>query len=400
MISDGVGGLPRGIVPLQSQSNDSRRLGESVATISGLVITASRAGSSLYNYAGMLAKALDPAAVFVHLLAEPDVHPGNDIPNHLDLPGLEQGVPSLGPVFNNAFPARSFRNYNALVKAAAKEDAPVLYSSIDVPPLAPSSKAAVTFHDDPRAILSKSLYGRSLRYRTIQWLRMQQYRRFPYILATSRHVRSRLVEYGLNATVEVIHPCAAPEFVPMSRTIARSELRLPMEEKLILSVSSAEGRKNLPLLHDLLRRFDQDMLLVRVGAPIDGAMNMGRVPQADLVKLYNACNVLIHPSLEEGFGSPVAEALRVGLPVVASDIEVMEEITGNAALLVDARDPAAFLNGIKTILDSPNEFSKRSLARGTEFDFFRFQEEVRRFIRRLRGDESPARYDHKRSGQE
>jgi glycosyltransferase involved in cell wall biosynthesis len=72
-----------------------------------------------------------------------------------------------------------------------------------------------------------------------------------------------------------------------------------------------------------------------------GVRWIGVVEEADLPALYRAAAFLVYPSLAEGFGLPVAEAMACGTPVIASNIPVFDEVAGDAALLVDPRDTGA-----------------------------------------------------------
>ncbi|MEI5687793.1 glycosyltransferase family 4 protein [Sphingomonas kyungheensis] len=83
---------------------------------------------------------------------------------------------------------------------------------------------------------------------------------------------------------------------------------------------------------------------VRFLATVDGAA---------LLTLYGAARVLLHPSLMEGFGNPVAEAMACGCPVVTSDRSSMPEVAGGAALLADPRDIAAIAAQLRVVLYAP-----------------------------------------------
>lgn len=352
-------------------------------TVRALLVSGSSPGSSLYNYALMVWNAFDGNATFVHLGMLPGELPVHEPRDHIHLSGSGIGAQLIDAAINNAMPTVAFRRYRSLLESALKKGQPVHYTSIDVPPLAPSSNSVVTVHDAPRAIMSKALYSLPLRYRIAQWLRLQRYREFPFILAPSNHVRQELIEYGVDGSVHVIHPCYHPAFVTIDRRSARRSLGLPESKTLILSVSSAEMRKNLSVVKELIPRLGSAYAVVRVGPPLVGAINLGRLPQEALVRLFNACDVLLQPSLEEGFGSPVAEAFAVGLPVVASDIEVMREISDGAALLVDPRDPAAIERAIRTVVDQPSVYRQLSFGRAREFEFELFRSRVVRFFKEI-----------------
>jgi glycosyltransferase involved in cell wall biosynthesis len=82
-------------------------------------------------------------------------------------------------------------------------------------------------------------------------------------------------------------------------------------------------------------------------APVgNGVRFLGFVPPADLPALYAASTVFAYPSLQEGYGMPVVEAMAQGTPVVTSRGSATEEVAGGAALLVDPRDPESIADGI------------------------------------------------------
>jgi glycosyltransferase involved in cell wall biosynthesis len=82
---------------------------------------------------------------------------------------------------------------------------------------------------------------------------------------------------------------------------------------------------------------------------------LARVPAADLEGLYRAAACLVFPSLYEGFGLPVLEAMERGLPVACSDIPVLREVAGVAALLFDPNQPATLAAAVRTLLADSGE---------------------------------------------
>ena len=76
----------------------------------------------------------------------------------------------------------------------------------------------------------------------------------------------------------------------------------------------------------------------------------GFVPDGDLAALYAGCELFCYPSLYEGFGLPVLEALRAGAPVLTSNLSSLPEVTGDAAVLVDPLSVDAIRAGIERIL--------------------------------------------------
>ena len=80
---------------------------------------------------------------------------------------------------------------------------------------------------------------------------------------------------------------------------------------------------------------------------------LGFVPRADLPALYAGAACLVFPSLFEGFGIPLVEAMLVGCPIAASNATSIPEVVGDAAILFDPRDPADIARAIAAIVRDP-----------------------------------------------
>jgi glycosyltransferase involved in cell wall biosynthesis len=85
----------------------------------------------------------------------------------------------------------------------------------------------------------------------------------------------------------------------------------------------------------------------------NAVVRTGRIPEADLDLLYRAATVMAFPSLYEGFGIPVLEAMSRGCPVVASDAGALPEVIDGAGELVDPLDVAGWTNALGDLVDDP-----------------------------------------------
>ena len=153
----------------------------------------------------------------------------------------------------------------------------------------------------------------------------------------------------------------------------RAVFNLPSE--FILFVGTLEPRKNLAKLVEALR--DQPDLppLVVAGAEgwgdisVEASENvkfLGHVEERFLGGLYAAASVMAYPSLWEGFGLPVLEAMAQGTPVVTSALISTEEVAGGAAVLVDPRSAESIRDGIRNALADRVNLSQRGIERVAE----------------------------------
>ncbi len=177
--------------------------------------------------------------------------------------------------------------------------------------------------------------------------------------------------------IHVVHSAAASRFRRLAGEAARRRVaeRFDVGEPYVLAVGTLEPRKNLRRLLDAYARLPGSLreshpLLIAggkgwgsdtVGEVIAGrselatAHLLGQVSDEDLVALYNAAAVFAFPSLAEGFGLPVVEAMACGAPVLTSDRSATAEVAAGAARLVDPEDPAAIEAGLRGLLEDPRE---------------------------------------------
>jgi glycosyltransferase involved in cell wall biosynthesis len=111
---------------------------------------------------------------------------------------------------------------------------------------------------------------------------------------------------------------------------------------------------------------------------------VGEPTDAELVALMRGARCLVYPSLYEGFGLPVLEAMACGTPVVTSLGGATEEVAGGAAVLVDPRDPAAVSEGIQEAERRRDELRTLGLARAASFTWRRSADLVEALWRDVR----------------
>jgi glycosyltransferase involved in cell wall biosynthesis len=226
-------------------------------------------------------------------------------------------------------------------------------------------------------------------------------RRARRVIAVSEATRAEiLTRYGLPpARVVVIPEAAASQFAPpASAALAAVRARYGLDRPYVLFVGFLEPKKNLGALLEAVARLRRERAwggteLVVVGAPgwgpdparrvralgLDDTVRfIGPAPDADLPALYGGALAFAFPSLWEGFGLPVLEAMATGAPVVASNRGALPEMTAGAALLVEP-EPGPLAVGLAQILaDSALRERLRAagLARAAQFSWERTARET------------------------
>jgi alpha-1,3-rhamnosyl/mannosyltransferase len=193
------------------------------------------------------------------------------------------------------------------------------------------------------------------------------------VFANSRFTAGEAVELlGVpEERVVVAYPGVDPLFRPEGEP---ADLGGPY----VLSVSTLEPRKNLPALiaaFELLRRRRPELTLVLAGSagweerPLaaEGVRLLGFVPDQELARLYRGAAVFAYPSLFEGFGIPVVEALASGIPAVVSSHPSLDEASGEAALRADPGDAEAFADALEQALEVDAERRAAGLAHAGRF---------------------------------
>ncbi|MCP3991584.1 MAG: glycosyltransferase family 4 protein [Actinomycetia bacterium] len=175
--------------------------------------------------------------------------------------------------------------------------------------------------------------------------------------------RLRVIPWGVSAPIS---GCEATESIRRSKGLP---------ECFVLWVGTLEPRKNLHRLVEAMERIP-DLHLAVVGprgwnvdgtdvlAPLGGrAHRLGFVDDHDLSALYRAASVFAYPSILEGFGLPVLEAMAHGTPVVTAEATATAEVAAGTARLVDPNDPEAIAAAIEATLAEP-EITKQLVAQG------------------------------------
>jgi glycosyltransferase involved in cell wall biosynthesis len=179
---------------------------------------------------------------------------------------------------------------------------------------------------------------------------------------------------------------------------------MQMPRPYVLAAGTLEPRKNLERLLDAwaqlapaLRDAHELVLVGPAGWEADSILGRARgagvritgyVPDEELAALYGGCELFCYPSLYEGFGLPVLEAMRAGAPVITSNVSSLPEVAGDAAVMVDPLSVDAIGSAIARLLVDPDERARlrnAGRARAAAFSWERTASELRDVLRRIGG---------------
>ena len=249
----------------------------------------------------------------------------------------------------------------------------VLHMPANVGPLRCSCATVVTVFDT--TVLEHGQYHK-LWHRTLTRLGMALAARQATVIITISEYSKRRISLlmGVDPSRIVVTYCGCdPQFRVFDQAEREQAERQHGLGEFILTVGTLEPRKNLGTLlraYARLRQSGYRGLLVHAGGKgwksqdvarqiVDLDLRehvrfLGYVDDAALVRLYNLASLFVYPSLMEGFGLPVLEAMTCGTAVVSARGSSLEEVGGSAARFVDPRDADALADTMRTVLHDPD----------------------------------------------
>ena len=241
-------------------------------------------------------------------------------------------------------------------------------------------------------------------------------RRADGVVAISEATRQDAIELlGLHPDrIATIYPGIPDAYFqpPPPKILNKVRERYGIRNKYILYVGTIEPRKNIDRILDAYEQLpdatrEEYMLvlagmegwasrrtLARVRNPTSNIRYLGYVPEADMPALTAGAYLLVYPSLYEGFGLPVAQAMASGVPVITSGTGALREVAGEAALLVDPLSVDEIRTALSHLITSSSLHAELSLKSRVQAQKFHWRENATQmwaFFERVAGSSGRSR---------
>ncbi len=277
-----------------------------------------------------------------------------------------------------------------------------------MPPTLPGTRTILTVHDLSFVRAPGAANPRLRAY--LNDVVPRSVRRADHILADSQATKDDLIDlYDTPATkIDVLLSGVSAQFAPVTDSARLSAVRARYgigDSPYILAVGTVQPRKNYERLIRalvVLPRVLDDVKLVIVGgrgwlsSPIYKAVEQlhltdrvifpGFADDADLPTLYSGARVFAYPSLYEGFGLPILEAFRCGVPVLSASTSSLVEVAGSAAILIDPFSIDAIANGLAQLLSDDalrSRLIEAGYAQAAPFTWDRAAEQLRKLYQHM-----------------
>ncbi|RLT41240.1 MAG: glycosyltransferase family 1 protein [Chloroflexi bacterium] len=272
---------------------------------------------------------------------------------------------------------------------------PLFHSTYYLMPYCPGTPTLLTVYDLIALLHPQTVSLRArLFFRVATRLALAASDRIVTISASARD--DLLAHFPVDPSRVTSIPLAAdPRFRPQpADEIARVRAKYHLPDRYIFYLGINKPHKNLPRLIDAYAQLHNSQFTIHnsqliiagawddrypesraLAAPLGDAVRfLGPVDDADLPALHSAATLFAFPSLYEGFGLPVLEAMACGAPVVCGNRSSLPEVAGKAALLVDPTDTGAIAAALRLVLEDDNlrrSMAEKSLAQAATFSWQR-----------------------------
>ena len=265
--------------------------------------------------------------------------------------------------------------------------------SLPIFPLAPSE--IITIHD-LTPLRMKDFFKPGIKSGLALWIQSILVKRMKAVITDSEHSKSDIIEFLSipPEKINVIPLGVDKEFKPMTLLQIKSvKEKYLLPDKYLLYVGDVNPNKNLPVLLKVVAKLKENLVIVSRAFEKDllpEIVNLRKIiseleinhlvkvlpsiqmdPAGDLAAIYSGALIYVQPSLYEGFGLPILEAMACGVPVVSSNASSLPEVTGDAAWLVKPTE-TGLEEGVKKLLsdgDLRRMMIQRGLVRARKFDW-------------------------------
>ncbi len=274
--------------------------------------------------------------------------------------------------------------------------------------IAPARKRVVTVHGAGQITLKTGFFDLSKEIFNIVLARFNK--RVDAFLAVSDFARDEVITH-YHTDPKKTHTTylgVDSMFRPLGKECARAMVKkYGIETPYILDVSRLQPHKNIPTLIQAYNEFrttfpEREEQLVLVGRPCPGSEKVFAearrslfrhdirfidfVASEDLNALYSGAEIFVFPSLLEGFGLPIIEAMAAGVPIITSNTSALAEIGKDSAVLVDPKNPTAIARAMGDLLADASlrdMLRTRGLARAQEFSWSKMADETKEIYRHI-----------------
>jgi glycosyltransferase involved in cell wall biosynthesis len=343
----------------------------------------------------------------------PLAHPEWEYLLYTNKPYSANGISHIRPVAGYFDRSRWFWMQFKLPRIIPQSEVDVCHFTNNSAPLRCAAPYAITIHD--ASLFRFSQYHPRSRLLALRLLLPQVARRAQAVITVSEASRRELIAILdlVPAKVHVVHNAAGRDFRPLrdQRQRAHLQQKYHLPSRFVLYVGTIEPRKNLLRL---IAAFGQiqadhpDCHLVLVGpegwmmngrleketaaADLTGKVHyLGMVPQADLPGIYSLATLFAFPSLYEGFGLPLLEAMACGTPVLTSNCSAMPEVSGAAAYLVDPNSAESIADGLNRLLHSAAQrewYVEQGFVRARQFSWEQTAQQTAVIYEQIRAGQS------------
>lgn len=233
-----------------------------------------------------------------------------------------------------------------------------------------SNKKIITVHDLIPVIYQKRLKKNPYLVK----YSLKHLKFFDKVIAVSNNTKQDIIKYTdcPSKKIVVLKSSVDKSFNnrKINKNIICKKYKIPINTKKILIVGSSfykNHETSLKILENLKKNYSEKIILIKIGNKLDlnipkhlkgNLFEIKDIPRSKVNEIYKICDLLLFPSIYEGYGLPCVEAINTGLPIVSSNIRPLREILGDYPLMFNPSDHILMSNSIIKLLDSKKYYTQ------------------------------------------